>query len=97
LRFAPAGEFGDTPSWDISFKRQFNMPPVVLVTACDAGLKKPAAPAVGMVRNISRYGFKLAARNSDCQGGNAAFYWVAFGCGLGCGDLPRELIEAPTG
>ena len=83
--FKQRGTPGDTITAEIFFARPFDAPPVVLVTAVRAGLCMPACIA----RNVTRFGFTLAARNSDCQVSNlpveSRFDWVAFGCGPGCG------------
>jgi hypothetical protein len=83
--FKQRGTPGDTITTEIFFARPFDAPPVVLVTAIRAGLCMPSC----MARNVTRFGFTLAARNSDCQVSNipmeSRFNWVAFGCGPGCG------------
>jgi hypothetical protein len=76
---------GDTIAVEIFFSRPFDTPPVVLATAVGSGFCMP----VCIVRNVTRFGFTLAARNSDCQVSalpmESRFNWVAFGCGPGCG------------
>jgi hypothetical protein len=77
--FQPTGRPGDWNTWDIDFKNPFAQPPVVLLTP-----NKPAAipaesnPAVlGVVQNVTRQSFRLAARNSDFGSGRTGFYWIA--------------------
>lgn len=92
---------GGTASVDIevNFAVPFATPPVVLVTACDAGLAPGAsAPAVvGTAASITTHGFTLQAMNTDVASGAAAFYWQAFGCGLHCGGGTRPGTTTPVG
>ncbi len=93
--FTPAADFnlscqfGDWNSWDIYFSQPFGSLPVILITATDIALISNAGenvPAVGVAENVTPYGFTLAARNSDVTSpGSASFYFVAIGCGAGCG------------
>jgi len=85
--FAPDCQTGDWQSWEIQFYHPFLTPPIVLVTANDVGIQNGGhnAAVVGIAQNVNTHGFTLAGRNSDCTVGGAGFYWVAFGCGLGCG------------
>lgn len=34
---------------------------------------------VGVAQAVTPFGFRLAARNSDCMAGRSGFYWVAIG------------------
>ena len=88
--FQPDCKSGDWDGWLVQFTEPFMAPPVVLVTANDRPLKdgQHNAAVVGIARNVTTDGFTLSARNSDCSTGFAGFYWVAFGCGKGCG-TPR--------
>lgn len=83
--FAPDCKSGDWRDWSITFSQPFLTPPVVLVTANDLRVKGGNPAVVGIARNVTPYGFLLSARNSDCSGGQAGFYWVAIGCARGCG------------
>jgi hypothetical protein len=78
--FEASCEEGWTASWEVYFSRPFLSPPIVLLTCKDAD-----AAVVGLARDVTTHGFTLAGLNSDCGAGNAQFYWVAIGCGLGCG------------
>jgi hypothetical protein len=85
MSFQPSGRPGDWQTWDIRFATPFSESPVVLVTA-----KKPnGTPAelnpavVGVAQEVTPFGFRLAARNSDCFQGTTGFQWAAIG-------LPRE-------
>lgn len=79
--FAPSGQQGDWQIWDVRFKDAFAAAPTVLLTAKKAGKTLPEAnPAVvGVVQAVTPHGFRLAARNSDCSGGETGFQWVALG------------------
>jgi len=78
---------GDTITTEVVFAAPYDAPPVVLATAIRANGAMP----VCMARNVTRFGFTLAARNSDTNqlpsppDGYSGFNWVAFGCGGGCG------------
>jgi hypothetical protein len=88
FNFNQAGTAGDWASAEIQFSAPFVAEPVVLVTPKypppsfpgpgETGLSS-CAP-IGVVQNVTRYGFTLAVRNTDSNhlGGNASFYWVAF-------------------
>jgi hypothetical protein len=67
-------------SWEVYFSRPFLSPPVVLLTGKDVG-----AAVVGLAQDVTTHGFTLTGFNSDCGPGSAQFYWVAIGCGSGCG------------
>lgn len=90
--FAPDCHAGDWQSWLVSFSHSFMTPPMVFVTAHAPAVRvdhrehvEHHVPApVGIAQNVTTHGFTLAARNSDCVGGWAGFYWVAIGCDLGC-------------
>jgi hypothetical protein len=79
--FEPSGQRGDWQTWNVHFKDAFTAPPTVLLTAKKSGDTRPEAnPAVvGVVQAVIAHGFRLAARNSDCSGGETGFEWVAFG------------------
>ncbi len=83
--FAPNCKDDDTKSVSIDFHRPFLTPPVVLLTANDLGIADHNAALVGIAQDVTPWGFTLTARNSDCSAGQAGFFWVAVGCGLGCG------------
>ena len=83
--FKPDCEYGDWRSWSITFHEPFLAPPIVLVTANDRNVKAGNVAVVGIAQNVTAYGFTLSGRNSDCAAGQAGFYWVAIGCGRGCG------------
>jgi hypothetical protein len=76
---------GDTQTQTVFFTRPFLTPPIVLLTANDVGAAGHLAFPVGLAQNVTPYGFTLTGRNSDCAPGMAGFYWVALGCGQGCG------------
>jgi len=78
--FTGSGIPGDWRLWEIQFAQPFVESPLVLVTANDVGVSGThnAAP-VGIAQNVTRDSFRLMARNSDCAGGEAGFYWVAIG------------------
>lgn len=80
--FGSSCNAGWTASWDVYFSRPFLSPPVVLLTCKDADVA-----VVGLARDVTTHGFTLAGHNSDCASGMAQFYWVAMGCGLGCGEV----------
>jgi hypothetical protein len=87
--FAPDGQVGDWVSAEVQFSEPFALPPVVLTTAIvpiDQDFGPPGAGPRGcapvpMAQNVTRFGFTLAARNSDTNenGGLAFFHWAAFG------------------
>jgi len=85
LAFEPHCKVFDWVRVDIQFSRPFLTPPVVLISANDAGERKGNVAAVGIAADVTPWGFTLLARNSDCAAGHAGFYWVAFGCAEGCG------------
>lgn len=85
LPFDPDCTHGDWHSWEVYFHQSFLTPPVVLVTPNNRGVEGHNSAVVGIAQNVTSYGFTLAARNSDCAGGQAGFYWVAIGCAKGCG------------
>jgi hypothetical protein len=76
---------GDTQSLPIFFNEPFLTPPIVLLTANNVDATGHIAAPVGLAQDVTPYGFNLVARNSDCAPGMAGLYWVALGCGLGCG------------
>jgi hypothetical protein len=78
----------------VDFHQPYREPPVVLLTANDDGVSQAVAgtgtdhnaAVVGIATNVTPNGFILSARNSDCAPrGTCGFYWVAIGCGPGCG------------
>jgi hypothetical protein len=87
--FNAVGTSGDWASAEVQFNAPFAAEPVVLLTPQFPQPYLPNPPEtnysscapVGIVQNVTRYGFTLAARNSDTNntGGQASFYWVAFG------------------
>jgi hypothetical protein len=82
--FRPTNQPGDWVTAEIQFSVPFFGAPVVLIGArvrlVDIGLGFGCMP-VAIAQNVTRFGFTLAARNSDTNGngGTAAFDWVAFG------------------
>jgi hypothetical protein len=83
--FNRAGTNGDWASAEVQFNAPFAAEPVVLLTPqfypIVPGSTSSCAP-IGIVQNVTRYGFTLAARNTDTtlEGpGQASFYWAAFG------------------
>jgi hypothetical protein len=77
---------GDWQSNDVTFSRPFLTPPVVLATANDhAEWGFHAGAVVPIAQNVNPYGFRLAGRSADCAGASVGCYWVAIGCGPGCG------------
>ena len=84
--FAAGGYHGNWEDQAVFFHEPFLTPPVVLLTAHNPSMNEQLKLAVaGMARAVTPNGFTLTARNSDSQGGEVDFFWVAFGCGLGCG------------
>lgn len=90
INFIQAGTEGDWFSGEVQFSAPFGIEPVVFITphfpqpyfgtSPSRNPLSSCAP-VGMVQNVTRFGFTLAAHNTDTNnvGGNASFYWVAFG------------------
>jgi hypothetical protein len=87
FNFTAARTDGDWASAEVQFNAPFAAEPVVLVSPQfsepyfdGSGAQSSCAP-VGTVQNVTRYGFTLAARNTDTNraGGNAVFHWAAFG------------------
>lgn len=71
---------GDWETHRISFREAFPGDDVrVIVTANDQGVRRGTHnPAVvGIARDVTRRGFVLASRNSDCGRGSAGFNWMA--------------------
>jgi hypothetical protein len=79
--FDVVGTAGDWQVWNVAFNEPFLIPPVVLLSADDAGgtMGSYARAAVGSVFDSSTEGFTLAARNSDLCAGPAGFNWIAVG------------------
>jgi hypothetical protein len=81
--FAPTNHHGDWVTAEIQFSVPFVIPPAVLITPIVRVLDTFGAwcMPVAIAQNVTRFGFTLAARNSDTNssGGNAFFDWVAFG------------------
>jgi hypothetical protein len=85
MSFNPTGSPGDTHSQVVFFTEPFLTTPIVLLTANDAGATGHIAAPVAVAGDVTPYSFILTSRNSDCVAGQAGYYWVALGCGLGCG------------
>jgi H-type lectin domain-containing protein len=83
-QFKPSCQPGSAQSWEVSFKKPFATPPMVLVTCMEIDPNHRVA-VVGLAQDITTHGFTLAGVNSDCGSGHVGFYWVAIGCGFGCG------------
>jgi hypothetical protein len=89
INFTQARTHGDWFSAEVQFSAPFGIEPVVLITpqfyqgyiGPPSGNHFSSCAPVGMVQNVTRFGFTLAAHNTDTNnaGGNASFYWVAFG------------------
>ena len=90
-RFQMGGHQDGWQFWEVPFSRPFESPPVVQLTCTAAAdtwapnLDQRGVPVVGIVMNVTRFGFTLCGRNSDLVAGQSGFYWVAVGCGVGCG------------
>jgi hypothetical protein len=96
--YTPARAFTVHPNgdewqyWEVQFNRSFTETPVVFVTPFSE-LSLPNVlttdrypPAVvGVVFNPTRFGFTLGARNPEPRPGQTGFFWIALGCGQGCG------------
>jgi hypothetical protein len=82
---------------DVNFALPFSVPPIVLITACDAGLPAGTSPvaAIGVAQGVTTHGFTLEAMNTDSASGRAAFNWIAIGCGISCG-AGRAASVPPT-
>ncbi len=63
----------------IYFTDPFLAPPVVLLTDNDPRSEGRNPAVVGIAQNVTPFGFRVAARNSDYIGGRTGFYWVAIG------------------
>ena len=80
-------------SWEyrtVDFAAPFDSPPIVLVTGAQRLVMPAPMPprpvaVAGIVFNTTRFGFTIAGRNIDIGPGQTQFYWVAIGCGGGCG------------
>lgn len=90
--FARACQDGDWYHWNVQFRKPFSSPPMLFFTATDKwvdseGLDyaRHGVPALGVAQKVHPNGFHLSARNTDCTDGRASFYWLAIGCGPGCG------------
>lgn len=88
---------------EVQFAVPFATPPVVLITACDAGLPAGTSPpaVVGTAERITTHGFTIEAMNTDVAGGRSAFFWMALGCGTHCGagapvDRPQPPVRPPV-
>jgi hypothetical protein len=83
------GIFTSADEWqysDVDFHGTFTETPVILLTGFgDASVSRYAPASVGVVFNATRFGFTLGARNIEGRDGQTGFYWVALGCGEGCG------------
>jgi hypothetical protein len=66
----------------VRFPDSFDTAPVILATASNLNAYVHKTAAVNMVRGITKDGFVMAARNSDCQGGSCGFAYLALSfCG----------------
>ena len=78
--FSPSCESGDWEFFDIIFPRPFEADPV-RVFLCGNNHSLPRGDrqcaAVAIARDVTRAGFTLAARNSDCSRGSCGFNWIA--------------------
>jgi hypothetical protein len=83
-QFMPTTQVDSLQAWEVYFSRPFLVPPVVLLTCKEAESGQRVA-VVGLAWDVTTHGFWLIGANSDCAAGVAQFYWVAIGCGLGCG------------
>ncbi len=63
----------------IYFTDTFLAPPVVLVTGNHPQSEGRNPAVVGIAQNVTPFGFRLAALNSDCIGGRTGSYWVVIG------------------
>ncbi len=89
ISFTNAGTQGDWFSAEVQFSMPFGIEPVVLITpqfyqpyfGNPPNTNRSSCAPLGMVQNVTRVGFTLAAHNTDTNnvGGQASFYWVAFG------------------
>jgi hypothetical protein len=82
FEFAPTGHNGDWASAEIQFAAPFSITPVVLITPRIETIFQGASCApVPIAQNVTRFGFTLAARNSDTNPNvaTANFDWVAIG------------------
>lgn len=78
--FTGSGTPGDWRLWEVQFTQPFGEPPAVFVTANDVGVSDAhIVSPVGIAQDVTQDSFRLMARNSDCAGGQAGFYWVAIG------------------
>jgi hypothetical protein len=86
-------------SMAIPFQRRFNEPPIVLVTASSVGLASAPnglpPPVVGLVSDVTNDYFVINAFYIHSGSGfitSASFFWVAIGCGVGCGQGPSSKL-----
>jgi hypothetical protein len=82
---------------EVFFALPFSTPPIVLITANEAGLPagESAVAALGVATGITTHGFVVEAMNTDSAPGRASFHWVAMGCGISCGAGPDPKKKAP--
>jgi hypothetical protein len=78
-RFQPDSTQGEWQSWNgIRFSSPLDDDsPMVILTPSDADMRGRTAGSIGTVHMPEAYGLNLAARNSGCQEGDCAFYYVA--------------------
>jgi hypothetical protein len=82
FEFSPVGHDGDWASAEIQFDAPFSTAPVVLITPrTDDPLLGASCAPVPIAQNVTRFGFTLAARNTDtnANAASANFDWVAIG------------------
>jgi hypothetical protein len=75
------GPFADMEQIDVAFKTQFPCQPVVFVTAritSDSMRTATDTSPVGIVINVSPFGFRLWMTNNACADGFVDFNWIAF-------------------
>lgn len=89
---------GDWQHWDVIYRTPFPKTPVVLLTASNLNIQGNNAAVVGTSRDSTGASFTLAARNSDCQPGDCAFYHLALSPpeGEGRTDLFVDTGEVPA-
>ena len=75
--FSHDGFGGVWQSTGVRFPDSFDTAPVILATASNLNAYVHKTAAVNMVSGITKDGFVMAARNSDCQGGSCGFGYLA--------------------
>jgi hypothetical protein len=94
----PGNGPGQWQSIGVRFSARFNEPPIVLLTPSSLGLQNSPPPVVGLVSDVTNDYFVLNARYLYSGRGfltPANFFWIAIGCGLGCGQGPVKLPVIP--